>query len=44
MIAAFIVFTHQTMVQFCWSGVTGAIRARIGKGRVGGVGAFMTLL
>jgi hypothetical protein len=41
MIAAFFVLAHQTMVQFCWSGVTGAIRARIGRG---GEGAFMSAL
>ena len=41
MIAAFLVFSHQTMVQFCCSGVTGATRARIGRG--GGEGAFMSL-
>ena len=40
MIAAFLVFTHQTMVQFCCNGVTGAIMARIGAG--GGDGAFMS--
>lgn len=27
--AAFKVLAHQTMVQFCCSGVTGAIRARM---------------
>jgi hypothetical protein len=31
MIAAFMVFVHQTMVQFCCNGVTGAIMARIGR-------------
>jgi hypothetical protein len=30
MIAAFIVFVHQTIVQFCCSGVTGAIIAAMG--------------
>ena len=40
MIAAFFVFAHHTMVQFCWSGVTGAIRARMGSGW----GAFMSAL
>jgi hypothetical protein len=40
MIAAFRVLAHHTMVQFCCSGVTGAMSARIGRG--GGVGAFMS--
>jgi len=30
MIAALLVFAHQTMVQFCCNGVTGAISAFIG--------------
>jgi len=36
MMAAFIVFVHQTMVQFCCSGVTGAMATWMGgtlKGR-----------
>jgi hypothetical protein len=32
--AAFLVAVHQTMVQFCCSGVTGAMMARMGAGEV----------
>ena len=32
MTAAFIVFRHQTTVQFCCSGVTGAMKAAMGVG------------
>jgi len=38
--AAFLVFTHQTMVQFCCSGVTGATMARIGGPAAGGSWVF----
>jgi hypothetical protein len=36
MTAAFLVSVHQTMVQFCCSGVTGAIMARTGGSCVTG--------
>ena len=34
MIAAFLVLEHQTIVQFCCSGVTGAMTALMGAGVV----------